>query len=147
MKWSCLSKIKQQTETSEKYMKLGKEPRKETESAGGMLQVEEKLTYHGRVLDFIKCLFASIEVMHFFPLHSINAIYYIWFFFFLLRLEVLRQRLDCRWHIHLYFLLWINFSGYRPRWLISRLFTHAIGFWKFKTSQDFNSTLRASSWS
>lgn len=52
----CLSKRKQQTETSEKNMKLGKEPRKETES-GGMLQVEEKLTYHGRVLDFYQMSF------------------------------------------------------------------------------------------
>lgn len=49
---------------------------------GRVLQVEEKLTYHERVLDFIKYFFASAEVIHFFPFHSINAIYYIRLLFF-----------------------------------------------------------------
>lgn len=63
---------------------------------GRVLQVEEKLTYHERVLDFIKYFFASAEVIHFFPFHSINVIYYIRLLFFLLLcLEVLQQRLDC----------------------------------------------------
>ena len=49
---------------------------------GRVLQVEEKLTYHERVLDFIKYFFASAEVIHFFPFHSISAIYYIRLLFF-----------------------------------------------------------------
>lgn len=47
-----------------KTWRLGKEPRKETENYGRNVASRRNLSWEG-VLDFIKCLFASIEVMHF----------------------------------------------------------------------------------
>lgn len=56
----CLSKRKQQTETSEKNMKLEKNSEKRLKVRGRNV-AEEKLTYHGRVLDFINVFLHQLK--------------------------------------------------------------------------------------